>query len=53
MVRLLNLPDFIQAALRDEKISTGHARALINLKSEKQQKKLLKKIISQSLSVRS
>jgi ParB family transcriptional regulator, chromosome partitioning protein len=52
MLRLLNLPDFIQAALRDELISTGHARALINLKSEKEQKKLLKRIISQSLSVR-
>ncbi len=52
MVRLLNLPDFIQAALRDEKISTGHARALINLKAESEQKKLLSKIINQSLSVR-
>jgi ParB family transcriptional regulator, chromosome partitioning protein len=52
MVRLLNLPDFIQAALRDEKISTGHARTLINLKNESAQKKLLTKIISQSLSVR-
>lgn len=52
MLRLLNLPDFIQAALRDELISTGHARTLINLKNEKEQKKLLKKIISQSLSVR-
>jgi ParB family transcriptional regulator, chromosome partitioning protein len=52
MVRLLNLPDFIQAALRDEKISTGHARALINLKVESEQKKLLLKIINQSLSVR-
>src|SRR5699024_2132008 len=30
MLRLLNLPAFIQAALRDEKISAGHARALIS-----------------------
>jgi ParB family chromosome partitioning protein len=52
MLRLLQLPDFIQAALRDERISTGHARALINLKNEEDQKKLLKKIISKSLSVR-
>lgn len=52
MLRLLNLPAFIQASLRDELISTGHARALINLQDEKDQKKLLKKIISQSLSVR-
>lgn len=52
MLRLLQLPGFIQAALRDESISTGHARALINLKSEADQKKILKKILSGSLSVR-
>ncbi|MEX0994312.1 MAG: ParB/RepB/Spo0J family partition protein [Balneolaceae bacterium] len=52
MLRLLNLPDFIQAALRDEQITTGHARSLINLKREEAQKKLLKKIISENLSVR-
>jgi ParB family transcriptional regulator, chromosome partitioning protein len=52
MLRLLQLPDFIQAALRDESISTGHARALINVKSEEDQQKLLKKIVKQSLSVR-
>lgn len=52
MLRLLQLPDFIQAALRDEQISTGHARSLINLKSEGDQKSVLKKIVSKSLSVR-
>jgi ParB family transcriptional regulator, chromosome partitioning protein len=52
MLRLLQLPDYIQAALRDESISTGHARALINLKNEEDQKKILKRIISKSLSVR-
>lgn len=52
MLRLLQLPDFIQASLRDESITTGHARALINLKKESDQRKVLKKIVSQSLSVR-
>lgn len=52
MLRLLQLPDFIQAALRDEKISSGHARALINISKVSDQKKVLKKIIKQSLSVR-
>lgn len=52
MLRLLQLPDFIQAALRDESISTGHARALINLKSTGDQKKILKQIVSKTLSVR-
>jgi len=52
MLRLLQLPDFIQAALRDEQISTGHARALINIKDEAEQKKVLNKIIKDELSVR-
>jgi len=52
MLRLLQLPDFIQAALRDEKISTGHARSLINLNKESDQRDLLKKILSKNLSVR-
>lgn len=51
-LRLLQLPDFIQAALRDESISSGHARSLINLKSEEDQRKILKTILSKSLSVR-
>ncbi len=52
MLRLLRLPAFIQAALRDETITTGHARALINLKNEDDQKKILKSIRKKSLSVR-
>lgn len=51
-LRLLQLPDFIQAALRDESISSGHARSLINLKSEDDQRKILKSIVTKSLSVR-
>lgn len=51
-LRLLQLPDFIQAALRDEEITGGHARSLINVKSESDQMKLLRKIISGELSVR-
>lgn len=52
MLRLLQLPDFILAALRDDEISAGHARALLNLRKESEQKKLLQKIISEELSVR-
>ena len=52
MLRLLQLPDFIQAALRDERISAGHARSLINVKNEIDQKKILSKIGKKSLSVR-
>lgn len=52
MMRLLQLPDFLQAALRDEKISTGHARALINVENETDQRSILKNILKKSLSVR-
>lgn len=52
MLRLLQLPDFIQAALRDERISAGHARSLINVKNEIDQKKILSEIGKKSLSVR-
>ncbi|TVP99121.1 MAG: ParB/RepB/Spo0J family partition protein [Balneolaceae bacterium] len=52
MIRLLQLPDFIQASLRDESISSGHARCLINVKTENDQRNILKMILSKSLSVR-
>lgn len=51
-LRLLKLPADIQVALRDQKISMGHARALINLDSKEKQLNLLNKIIKNTLSVR-
>lgn len=52
MLRLLNLPPFIQAALRDGSISMGHARALINVEDEEVQKELFEKAIDKGYSVR-
>lgn len=52
MLRLLNLPDFIQSALKANKISMGHARALITIEDEEVQQKILKKVIDKGLSVR-
>lgn len=52
MLRLLHLPDFIQAAIRDEKISMGHARAVINVEDVEAQKKLVEYAINEDLSVR-
>ena len=51
-LRLLKLPVEVQLAVREELISMGHARALINLESEQQQIALLKKTIKKGLSVR-
>ena len=52
LLRLLQLPDYIQAALRDEKISMGHARALINVENKGDQKKLLEEAVEKEYSVR-
>jgi ParB family chromosome partitioning protein len=51
-LRLLKLPPDIQVALKEQKISMGHARALINVKAATVQLGILKEIISQDLSVR-
>ena len=51
-LRLLKLPPDIQAALRDNKISMGHARALINVDSIDKQLTIFKKVLSDDLSVR-
>jgi len=52
MLRLLNLPAFIQAALKQNRITIGHARALITVENERVQQQLLDRIIDQDLSVR-
>jgi ParB family chromosome partitioning protein len=51
-LRLLKLPESIKQSLIKNEINAGHARALINLPSEKYQNELLKKIINEQLSVR-
>jgi len=51
-LRLLKLPEEIQAALKEEKISMGHARALINIKNIDSQISLCNDIIAYGYSVR-
>jgi ParB family chromosome partitioning protein len=51
-VRLLNLPVEIKEHLAADKISEGHARALLSLKKQADQLKALDKIVSQNLNVR-
>ncbi len=50
--RLLQLPDEVQQALRDEKISEGHARAILGIKSDSDKIELLKLILQKKWSVR-
>ncbi|MCF8254460.1 MAG: ParB/RepB/Spo0J family partition protein [Bacteroidia bacterium] len=51
-MRLLKLPDNIQAALRDAQISMGHARAIINIDNSDEQQYLFSKMVEDGLSVR-
>jgi ParB family transcriptional regulator, chromosome partitioning protein len=51
-LRLLKLPPDIQIALRDNRISMGHARAIINIEDPGTQLFIFNKIISEDLSVR-
>ena len=51
-LRLLNLPVEIQTAIREKRISMGHARALVGIEDSEYQVEVFSKIISQGLSVR-
>ena len=51
-LRLLKLPPDIQAAIRDKKISMGHARAIINIENVEAQLEVFRRIIKDDLSVR-
>lgn len=51
-LRLLKLPAEVQLALRDQEISMGHARAIINIIDPEKQLSIFRKIINQDLSVR-
>lgn len=51
-LRLLKLPPDIQAGIRDQKISMGHARALVNIEDVDKQLAIYNKTITEELSVR-
>lgn len=51
-IRLLKLPANIQAGVRDQKISMGHARALLSITDEQEQLNAYQQIIDEALSVR-
>jgi len=51
-LRLLDLPQFVQAALSQNKISAGHAKVLAGIDSAERQESLAKAVVEQGLSVR-
>jgi len=51
-VRLLRLPVSVQGMVEEERISMGHARALLGLEDKEEQAKLAQEVIDRKLSVR-
>lgn len=51
-LRLLKLPAIVQAGVRDNQISMGHARALVSAGDEELQLNLFNRIVEENLSVR-
>jgi ParB family chromosome partitioning protein len=51
-LRLLKLPAEIQVGIREDRITMGHARALVSIEDHHDQLKLFYRIIEQDLSVR-
>lgn len=52
MLRLTDLPDEVLELLREGKISSGHARALLSLEEDEQMTSLANRIVNEDLSVR-
>jgi ParB family chromosome partitioning protein len=51
-VRLLKLPDDVRAEVGSERLSMGHARALLSLTTSDEQRRLARDIVARALSVR-
>jgi ParB family chromosome partitioning protein len=51
-LRLVQLPERVRAMLQDGRISEGHARALLGLKSEEEMLRLAERVHEEKLSVR-
>ena len=51
-LRLLRLPEDVQRFLEEEKLSTGHARALLGIDDQDIQRRIARNVIDKGLSVR-
>ncbi len=51
-LRLLTLPDEVRALLKEQRISTGHAKTLLSLSIPQEQILLARRIVAEDLSVR-
>ncbi len=51
-IRLLKLPEWIRSLIREDKLTQGHAKVLITLDSEHDQKRFVDKVLKENISVR-
>ncbi len=51
-IRLLKLPEWIKKLIAEGRLSQGHARVLITLESENEQKRFVEKVLKEGVSVR-
>ncbi len=51
-IRLLKLPSWVKDLMAGGKLTQGHGRVLITLKNEQEQKRYVKKVLDEGLSVR-
>lgn len=51
-VRILSLPEEVKELIRDEKLTFGHARALLSLEEPAAQRSLAREVVAKGLSVR-
>ncbi|MEO0249606.1 MAG: ParB/RepB/Spo0J family partition protein [candidate division WOR-3 bacterium] len=51
-IRLLKLPEWIRKLITEGKLTSGHGRALITLKSEAEQRRYVRKVLNEGASVR-
>jgi ParB family transcriptional regulator, chromosome partitioning protein len=51
-IRLLKLPEWTKNLIREDKLTQGHARVLITLKNENEQRKFVERILKENISVR-
>lgn len=52
MLRLMNLPQAVKTMIDEKKITGGHGRTLLGLKTEKEMIKVAEKVFAESMSVR-
>jgi ParB family chromosome partitioning protein len=51
-IRLLKLPSWVKELMAEGKLTQGHGRVLITLKNEQEQKRYVKRVLDEGLSVR-